>query len=223
MKNNDWQGVLHALDVKDTKLMQVAVYGIHKQQENCIIIFEKEPQPFFSAMKPIADHCHRKKLPLPLIITREFIHYSTDSYPLEFIDIMTDHEDLHVKEDLISGLTFKENDVRLQTERELKSKWLLTRLAVLDFAGKPKQCAAIAKDSVMSILPVLKGFFFLKKETIPLTPKDLIQKADALTAFDMQPLYRIYTKEAKEITLDDIYAYIDLLNKLTRVLETWQL
>ncbi|MBM4404342.1 MAG: hypothetical protein FJ042_08220 [Candidatus Cloacimonetes bacterium] len=223
MINISCKDIVSAVNVNDANLLQVAIYDIHKPQQSCIMIYEKEPQPFFVALKPVADYCNRKKLPLPLIITREFIQYSTDSYPLEFIDIMTDYENLHVKEDLLAGLDIAAGDVRLQMERELKGKWLLTRLAGLEFASKPKHCATIAKGSAMSILPVLKGFFFLKQQTIPVDPLELIQQADALTAFDMQPLNRIYTKAVKEIDPAGIYAYIEMLSQLTRMMETWQL
>ncbi len=223
MNRNNWHDILNTLNILDANLLQVAVYGIHKTQQNCIIILEQDPVSFFDDMKPVAVYCRRRKLPIPLIITREFIRYSTDSYPLEFIDIMTDYQNLHVREDLLADLTISAHEVRLQMERELKSKWLHTRLAVMAYKTSHKRFAAVAKDSAVSILPVLKGFFHLRKQPIPVEPEALIQQADALTAFDMQPLYRVYTKPDKEINEDDLYAYIKMLNQLAKLMETWQL
>ncbi len=223
MNRNNWHGILNTLNTQDANLLQVAVYGIHKTRQNCIIILEQDPVSFFDDMKPVAGYCRRRKLPIPLIITREFIQYSTDSYPLEFIDIITDYQNLHVREDLLADLTFSAHNVRLQIERELKSKWLHTRLAVMAYKTSQKHFATVANDSAVSILPVLKGFFHLHKQPIPVDPEELIRQADALTAFDMQPLHRIYTKPDKEINEGDLYAYIKMLNQLAKLVETWQL
>jgi hypothetical protein len=73
-------------------------------------------------------------------------------------------------------------------ERELKSKNLLIKMAILDHYGKNKVLKNLIKVSVHSIEPIIKGLLFLFDEDIPLNHKDLMNKADDVTDFDISSL-----------------------------------
>ncbi len=218
-----WKHILEACNGFEDQLLQIAVYDLHTSEEKCIIILENDPQPFFEKMEPIVRFCKKNKLPLPLIVNRDFISYSLDSYPLEFINIASDYISLYDKDDLLKSLKYDLRDIRLQMEREFKSKWLHTRLAVLESADRPKALYAVVHRSLDSIIPILKGLFFLKEETLPKTPDEIFQLSNLMTEFDISILKRIDKVSARELTQKMITEYLKVLQELTNMLETWAL
>ena len=203
-------------------LLQIAIYDLHSGNEKCIIILEDDPQDFFGAMEPVLNYTRKSKLPLPLIVNREFISYSLDSYPLEFINIRSDYENIYCKEDILEPLSFENNDVRLQIEREIKGKWLLTRMSVLENMKDIKGIHRIIRMSVEAIIPALKGFCYLKGLAIPKDIGQLFNLVNELTEFDTSPISLIYSTSRKDINKKLVYSYLDNLESIAKILETWQ-
>jgi hypothetical protein len=204
-------------------LLQIAIYDLHTPIEKCIIILDKDPQPFFEKLAPVTRFCKKHKLPLPLIVTRDFIRYSLDSYPLEFINIASDYINVFDKEDLLKDLEYDMRDIRLQMEREFKSKWLHTRLAILENAQNSKAVYAVIHRSLDAILPILKGLFFLHNESIPKTPEEVFQRSNEMTEFDITILKRVDEVSAKELSSEMIREYLEVLEQLTSMMELWVL
>ena len=131
--------------------------------------------------------CQKKAVILPDRIG--FIVSSLDSYPLEFINIISsDKENLMCMEDLLSNLQFGKADVRLQMQREFKSKWLLTRQSTLEAAGRSRHLRETLRMSVRAIIPAIKGFFFLAGHPYPHTLDQLLDQAELITGIDLKIL-----------------------------------
>lgn len=219
-----WKQLPESCKGFEAQLLQIAVYDLHAGQEKCAIIMEKDPQPFFEQMAPIAKFCRKNKLALPLIINREFIRYSLDSYPLEFINIASDYINVLEKEDLLKDLKYDLRDVRLQMEREFKSKWLHTRLAILENADNPKAVHAVIHRSLDALLPILKGLFFLNDRLpIPKAPEEIFRLSNEMTDFDISILKRVDEVSAKELSSALLSEYLEVLEKLTNMMEIWTL
>ncbi len=218
-----WKQLPEVCSEITTELLQIAIYDLHTPIEKCIIVLEKDPQPFFEKLAPVTRFCKKHKLPLPLIVTRDFIRYSLDSYPLEFINIASDYINILDKEDLLKELEYDMRDIRLQMEREFKSKWLHTRLAILENAQNSKAVHAVIHRSLDAILPILKGLFFLRNESIPKTPEEVFQCSNEMTDFDITILKKVDEVSAKELNTDMIREYLDVLEQLTSMMELWVL
>ncbi len=218
-----WKQITEACRDFDSHLLQIAVYDLHTPLEKCVIVLDSDPQPFFEKLAPVSLFCKKHKLPLPLIITRDFIRYSLDSYPLEFINIASDYINVFDKEDLLKALVYDMRDVRLQMEREFKSKWLHTRLAILENAQNPKAVHAVIHRSLDAILPILKGLFFLNNKDLPKVPEEIFQLSNEMTDFDITILKRVDEVNAKELNPAMISEYLDVLEKLTNMMEIWVL
>ncbi|MDZ4122329.1 MAG: hypothetical protein U1C33_07890 [Candidatus Cloacimonadaceae bacterium] len=205
-------------------LLQVAVYDLHTKTERCIIILSEDPVPFFDQMAHLTKFCEKHKLPLPLIVTRDFIKYSLDSYPLEFINICSDYINVFDREDVLKNLEYDVRDIRLQMEREFKSKWLHTRLSILENQRHPKAIYEVLHRSLDAILPILKGLFFLSNNLpIPKLPEEIFGRANEMTDFDITILKTMDQVSIKELTPQMILEYLTVLEKLTNLMELWQL
>ncbi len=213
----DFSKVMPTLEHLKNHLLQVAMYGTNQQR--CVVIFDSDPPGLLDSLDELRSFCTKSKLPFPLLINRQFVTSSLDSYPLEFLDIVSgNYKNLFVTEDLLQSLSFSHSDLRLQMEREIKGKWLLTRLSVLEQSPKPKAMAETLQLSIRSILPVLKGICFISDLPIPQNPELLLQQAGKVCQIDLGLLSRwLKLDKADRFT---IQSYLDVLQSLMSYIET---
>ena len=213
---NDFSEVMNTLTGIQDYLLQVAVYEDFQPQ--CIIILEKDPPNLLESLSSLRDYSNKRKLRFPLVVTRRFVNNSLDSFPLEFLDITgSNYEDLYVKKDVLKKLRYKPADIRLQMEREIKSKWLLIRLSVLEKKNTPKQLADFLALTLGSIVRVLKGICYLNDGSVPQTLEDIFVRTTNITDVDFDIMLRCLT--TKEATLETVEQYLSILGDIMRYVE----
>jgi len=218
--NHPYNGMLTALGNITDRLIQVVAYQDLLGTHNALIILDEDPDGWLEKLAPLAKYIHKHRLILPLIVNRRFIQYSLDSYPLEFINIISSSsENLLVKEDLLANLKIQPADVRLQMEREFKSKWLLTRQIILEGKMSSRNLRDTMRLSISALIPALKGFFFLSKQPYPQTTKDLFAQAALISKADLNA-FAIWM-EKSSIETADVERYLSILQKLMELMETY--
>jgi hypothetical protein len=220
MKKIDWQLVAGQVRELYPTVMQIASYS----RDRWLIVFEAEADNFLSTFHPLVKLIDKHKLSVPLIVSKQFIQSSLDSYPLEFLDIKTDYTNLYQTEDVIETLQFDKNDIRLQIERELRGKWLLTRLVALEHKQKPKYLFSVLNESFQALIPVFKGFSFLYGNTVPKTAEGLLESLEEILHTDLKVLkYIAGQKKAPSDTLvNSLFAdYLRFLNLCTDNIDNW--
>ncbi len=213
----DFNKVMAALKGIESNLLQVAIYNSFSPR--CVIILESDSDNVLDQLEELRDFCRKTRLPFPLVVDRQFVLSSLDSYPLEFLDIISSrYQNLFAKEDVLATLTFTTANLRLQMEREVKSKWLLTRLTVLEQNPKPKVLAETLALSIRAIMPVLKGLCHLSGRPIPNDPLDLIAQASDVSNLNFGPLGNWLNLEKAE--LGTIKSYLGILANLMQYLDS---
>lgn len=170
-------------------VIQIAVYntGLSDQGNLVVILPEDSMEEIIKAHK-IVKSIRKRHIDTPLIISPHYIEHSLDSFPLEFLNIQSDYENIYQSKDIIKDLKFDKHFVRLEMERELKSKELLIKMTVLNNFGYSKILKELITVSIESVEPILKGLLFLLDEKIPILRKELICRADQVTDFDVSSL-----------------------------------
>ena len=213
---NDFSEVMNTLTGIQDYLLQVAVYEDFQPQ--CIIILEKDPPNIVEALSFLRDYSHKRKLRFPLVVTQKFIDSSLDSFPLEFLNITaSNYENLFIKNDILKELKYEPANIRLQMEREIKSKWLLIRLSVLEKKNTPKQLADFLALTLGSIVRVLKGICYLNDGSVPQTLEDIFVRTTNITDVDFDVMLRCLT--TKEATLETVEQYLSILGDIMRYVE----
>lgn len=197
-------------------LLQVAVYKGYDEVERAVLIFEDDPPSFFDALQPLVRTVRKRRLPEPLIVNRLFVERSLDSYPLEFLNMQTSYRNLISNTDILRGLSFAKADLRLQMERELRSKWLLTRQAVLENPYKLALVRDAVQRSRVAVHPVLKGCFALADETVPKTLSEAIEGAVRIFGIDLGAMSGPVTGMA------DATRYIATLDQMIDRVQGWR-
>lgn len=201
----------------EANLLQVVTYADALGEQQCVMIFDKEPENFIPGFAPIRRHLRLKRLPMPLIIDKSFVSNSLDSYPLEFLNISSQYHNLFNREDILANLHFERSDVRLQTERELKSKLLLTRMAALENPGNARYLSLVIRQSISAIVPALKGILFLYGKGIPGNIAELCSSVSGTTNINLSLMQELVY--SKRVTLDNLKAYLSILEQLLAIVE----
>jgi len=102
----------------------------------------------------------KARIRAPLIMTPQYIQSSLDTFPLELIEIQQTRRTVF-GEDCFAELAFKEADVRLQCERELKTLLIGLRQGLLAAAGRSKALSAIEAGAVDALGRTLRGLLWL--------------------------------------------------------------
>ncbi|MGI6199043.1 MAG: hypothetical protein ACOYIS_07980 [Candidatus Cloacimonadaceae bacterium] len=208
MKTKVYEDLPHVLkDVQD-QLLQLAVHTAYSKDVRAVLIFEDDPPNIFETLQPLVQFVRKKRLIPPWIFTRKFVEESLDAYPLEFLDICTAYSNLICNSDILKGLKFDKTDLRLQMERELRGKWLLTRQALLDNPYKPASVRNTIVISRAAVYPVLKGLLHVHDQAVPNTLEEAIQQAGEICKIDLSPLSELIAG------MPQATRYLDTLKKL---------
>ncbi|MCX8070376.1 MAG: hypothetical protein N2738_07725 [Thermodesulfovibrionales bacterium] len=168
---------------------------------------------------------HKKGISAPICMTPEYIFQSIDVFPIEFHDFKLIH--LCIKgDDLLSNLEINKEHLRLQCEREIKSRLLNLRQSYLTSLGDDKIINNLLINSVNGTAPLFRAILNLLDLPIPLSKADVFKaiqdymdyKGDLFTK--MLSLKEGKTKLSKHETKQLIYDFYDYIERLGNILNT---
>jgi len=170
----------------------------------------------------------KRKVAIPVFMTKAEILSSLDSYPIEFLS-MKKHYVLVYGEDVLSELFFAPRDLKLQFERELKGKILHLRRGLLETEGRAKRFRELIQTSFIAFISIFKALLYFKGIDIPPARRDIIQSVarvysinadvflkcadikegiDHVPASDVQTVFKDYMKEIEK--LSDVIDRLDV-------------
>jgi len=155
--------------VAAARLRSIVVYGSAlsadfqpgRSDYNFLVVAERADVALLDDLAGRMGKWRRQQISAPLIMQPEFLQTARDAYPLELLSIQARYRVLH-GEDPVAGLEFSREHVRLQCEREIRSKLLLFRRAYLESEGAPKRLQAVIARGYPSLLAIFRGLLWLK-------------------------------------------------------------
>lgn len=125
----------------------------------------------------------KRNVAVPLVMTKDFITSSLDAYPIEFLN-MKNNSILIYGDNVLDALSFKPEDLRLQIERELKSKMLLLREGYLEAEGSARHLRQLIGKSITAFVSIFNAMLYLKRNTMPRDRRETIQEMNKVFAVD---------------------------------------
>jgi len=125
----------------------------------------------------------KRRVAVPLIMTRDFLQSALDSYPIEFLNMKNSHI-LIYGENILAALNFKPEDLRLQIERELRGKLILLRQGYLEVEGKPRPLKRLISNSFTAFISIFNALLYLKQGAAPKGRRETIKEIGNLFAVD---------------------------------------
>ena len=149
-------------------------YIAKKSDYNMLVVLDKLDAEVLDALAPITTLWMRRGNPAPMLFTLDQLKKSSDVFPIELADIR-EHHKLLAGEDVLAGISIDNRDLRLQLERELRTRLIALRERYLAVAGRPAEVLALMTDSLSTFLVLFRAALRLFEEHVP------ARKLDALT------------------------------------------
>jgi len=104
------------------------------------------------------------RIATPLLFSAGDLARSCDVFPLEFLEIQTNHRTL-AGEDLFARLPLRPACVRTQCEREVKGKLLRLRTLYLECCDSTRKLRSLMVASHATFLLVVRGLLYLRDQS----------------------------------------------------------
>ena len=155
---------IHGENVDSIFIYGSAAAGNYRAGEsdvNSAVVFKKLSFEELKKSLKLVNRGIRKRIVAPLFFTPEYIKTSSDTFPIEFLEMKENHV-LIYGEDPLTGLEIDPSHIRFICEEQLKGKLIRIRQAYLEIGLRKKGMEALVKESLNSLLPVFRGLLRLK-------------------------------------------------------------
>ncbi|MFC1867872.1 hypothetical protein ACFL0H_07040 [Thermodesulfobacteriota bacterium] len=153
-----------------------------KSDVNFMIVLSEEGIENLDRAFKTVTRWQKRKVAIPLFLTRSYVETSTDVFPIEYMNFQR-HHILVYGDDILKDLSFNQEFVRLQCEREIKGKLLLLRESFLESRGKGRNLKNVINQSIQAFLAIFDALLFLKGIEVPEDKRSIIKST--CETFDM--------------------------------------
>ncbi len=211
-----------ARDYKNTfgdELVAVILFGSgasgayvpKKSDINFLIILSETGIQHLSACFPLIEKWQRINVSVPLIMTRQYIENSLDSFPLEFVNFKKNYHVIY-GEDVLRQVEIPREHIRLECETQLKGKLLHLRKEFLATLGNRKALEMLIEKSLPVFAAVFKGLLLLKEIEPPSLPNQIILETAKAYGLDLglfEQMLQIYEKQSR-LSADELIKLIEI-------------
>ena len=173
--------------VFDDILLAVVIYGnaiTHEYRPGIsdvtiIVVLKDASIEQLRKCRPVAQKWHKRNVSIPFFMTPEFIASVVNFYPIEFLDIQTNHRILY-GEDYFSCLEIDRGNLRLLCERELRDVAVHLKEEFVKSGEKSTVLRVITIASMKKMIPVFKALLRLNEKPVPKSRSDMIMAIEDL-------------------------------------------
>jgi predicted nucleotidyltransferase len=162
-----------------------------------------------------------EKFPIatPLFLEPNYVRYSTDTFPLEFLDIRSFHTVLD-GQNILESITIDPKLLRLELEREIKGKLLLARQSFLEANGDSARLLGILSRSFAALRVIFFGIVYLRENRVVRDARELVERVSEHFGLNPAALFEVgrarsgELKPSKEEMEKTFFAYLEELVRL---------
>ena len=167
-----------------TELISIYLYGSAARDEyvqgksdvNFLVIIKPDGLINLSSVWEYLPRLQKLGIATPLVLTRTYVDSSLDTFPLEFLN-MKEANSLIFGEDILTELEINNDHLRLQIERELKSKLLSLRQGYMETLGSRDGIQNLISISLPAFTAIFRGTLYVKNVAA--------EKSDSLKVFKL--------------------------------------
>ena len=166
---------LHANNLKSISLYGSAVgedFIPKKSNINLLLVMERIDPPDLKMSLKLINQARKKGI-VPLLLTVEHVKSSTDTFPVEFLE-MKDNYVLIYGKDILGELEVNSRNVRHQCEQQLKGGLIRLYQVYLEAGMKKKRIRSLLINSLTSFIPIFRSILRLKGKALPVKKRDII-------------------------------------------------
>ncbi|MCI0330178.1 MAG: hypothetical protein L0196_04405 [candidate division Zixibacteria bacterium] len=165
---------------------------------NLLVALDRVSPEELSEYRSLRAAVEKPPIATPLILDPTYIRHSTDTFPLEFLDIRSFHV-LLLGQNVLEGINIDPKLLRLELEREIKGKLLLARQAYLESDGDEARLLSILSRSFNSLRVIFFGIVYLREKRVVRDVRELVERVSEHFGLDTAVLLEIGRARAGEI------------------------
>ncbi len=210
---------LHGDNLKSISLYGSAVgedFIPKKSNVNLLLVMKRiDPPDLKMSLKLINQG--RKKGIIPLLLTVEHIKSSTDTFPIEFLEMKENYVLIYGK-DILGELEVNSRNVRHQCEQQLKGGLIRLYQVYLEIGMKEKRIRSLLVNSLTSLIPIFRSLLRLKGKALPVKKRDIISDLEREFTVNGRLFLKVLEmKEGKKVkdNLEKLFGdYLEEVEKL---------
>ena len=173
--------LIKLLEIHKENIISVVLYGSAtgkyfipgKSDINLAVVFKDLGLEQLKDSLRVVNSGISKRITAPLFLSLSHIETSKDTFPIEFIEIK-ENNILIYGENVFSGLSVDEANLRLFCKREIEGKLIRIRQAYLEIGLKKKGVEALMKESLNSLVPVFRALLRQKPQKPPVDKEQIL-------------------------------------------------
>ena len=192
---------------------------------NFMIVLSEEGIEHLDKAFKVVETWQKRKVAIPLFLTERYVESSLDVFPIEYLNFQRNHVLVYGK-DILEGLSFDRELVRLQCEREVKGKLLLLREAYMETRGKGKALRDVIVQSIGAFIAIFDALLFLKEQEIPGEPRKVVNLTCNAFGLDAGVFQKLLDVKEEVIKPEDAQTrslfqdYLKEVRKLSKIVDT---
>jgi hypothetical protein len=167
----------HASNIHSIHLVGSAVipdYNEKLSDINSVVILHAMDLKFITFLAPLGKKHGKKRIAAPLVMTPEYIRNSQDAFPIEFLDFKLIHKTVY-GEDIFRDIEIAGQPLRLQCEREIKTKLIGLRQGYISSLGKKEPLATLLVRSIIGSMALFRAIISLLGKEPPVARSEVIK------------------------------------------------
>jgi len=177
----------HAADLHSIHLVGSAVISDYDEKLsdiNSVVVLHEMDLRFIAFLAPLGKKYGRKKITAPLVMTPQYIQDSLDAFPVEFFDFKLIHKTIYGV-DIFKDLRIAKPHLRLQCEREVKTKLIGLRQGYISSLGGKEHLAAMLVRSFTGSMALFRAIIFLLGKEPPVARQEVVKAFCAATGTEI--------------------------------------
>jgi len=163
---------LHSIHIVGSAVIQD--YNENLSDINSLVLLHNMDLQFITYLAPLGKKYGKKRIAAPLVMTPEYITCSLDAFPIEFLDFKLVHKTIYGA-DVLQDVQIAAPELRLQCEREIKSKLIRVRQGFISSLGKKEQLSKSLIGSITGSMALFRAIITLLGKEPPIQRADVIQ------------------------------------------------
>ena len=213
-------------------LCSVVLYGsaaagdsVKTSDHNVLVVMRRVEAEDLQALTALCSDWAGNGNHAPLLFARDTLLRSADVFPVEFSDIKQTHKLLY-GEDPFAGMEIDPALLRLELERELKSKLIILRENYLVTKGAPAKVDRLMAASVSAFLTLFKAALRLYGETPPAKKLEAVPRLSKHIKFD-EEIFAVVWKlkesgKRPDMASSQVFSrYLTAIQNVTEAVDQW--
>jgi len=165
---------------------------------NSVILLRNMDLRFIAFLAPLGRKYGKKHVAAPLVMTPDYIAKSLNAFPIEFLDFKLIHKTVFGI-DILKDLQIAKGSLRLQCEREIKTRLIHVRQGYISSLGKKELLAAALVKSITGSMALFRAIIYLLGKEAPLQRAEVITELKAAASRDADVFVTLLTLKAGRI------------------------